>query len=126
MYPFSLHDALPIYVGSSMQNLKSCLAAGYGFSFGFTVKSSFEDPHGVGRDGIMRKPGYFERTLGGHAVYCVGYDDTFKTREKELGAYLVRNSWGPSWGPFGGYFWFPYSCMDSDLTDEFFSPRLAA
>ena len=39
--------------------------------------------------------------LGGHAVAIVGYDD-----KKQ--AFLVRNSWGRTWGLLG-YTWYPYS-----------------
>ena len=113
-------------IGSSLNNLKACIAAGYSFAFGFTVKSSFVDKNkGPAHDGIMRKPGFFERTLGGHCVAAVEYDDSFVTHEKHPGAVLIRNSWGTSWGPLGGYFYMPYNCIDSDLADEFFSPRLA-
>ena len=121
------HIVMSYYdIGSSLNNLKRCIADGYGFSFGVTIKSSFEDPHGVAKTGIMKKPGYFERTLGGHAIYAGAYDDHFKTHERKPGAFKIRNSWGPDWGPFHGWFWIPYDVIDSDLCDEFFSPRLAA
>ncbi len=112
-------------VGSSLNNLKRCIAAGYGFSFGFQVKESFEDPDGVTKDGIMRKGGFFDRTLGGHAVFAMAYDDNFKTHQRHDGAFKIRNSWSTSWGPLGGSFWMPYSIIESDLCDEFFSPRRA-
>lgn len=38
---------------------------------------------------------------GGHAVSIVGYDDA-------KAAWLVRNSWGPTWGD-GGYGWVSYN-----------------
>ncbi|MBW2672567.1 MAG: hypothetical protein JRD89_04010 [Deltaproteobacteria bacterium] len=40
------------------------------------------------------------RILGGHAVALVGYSD-------ERQAFLLRNSWGTSWGD-NGYAWLPY------------------
>lgn len=47
-----------------------------------------------------------------HAVTIVGWDDTFSaSRFASMpagdGAWLVRNSWGASWGD-GGYFWVSY------------------
>ena len=41
------------------------------------------------------------KALGGHAVTIVGYDDA-------AGAWIVRNSWGESWGE-GGYFRIKYA-----------------
>ena len=47
-----------------------------------------------------------------HAVDIVGWDNSyaasnFATRPPGNGAFLVRNSWGGSWGD-GGYFWVSY------------------
>jgi C1A family cysteine protease len=41
-----------------------------------------------------------ESSLGGHAVLVVGYN-------KKTERFLVKNSWGPSWGQ-GGYFTLPF------------------
>lgn len=64
----------------------------------------------VYEDFIYYTGGVYEHTtgkqLGGHAVTLMGYDD------KE-GAFLVRNSWGPSWGE-QGYFRIKYE-EDSDI-----------
>jgi C1A family cysteine protease len=57
-----------------------------------------------------------ERTLGGHAVLAVGYDDKAKR-------FTVRNSWGPGWG-IKGYFTIPYAYLASrDLADDFWTIR---
>jgi Papain family cysteine protease len=43
---------------------------------------------------------------GGHCIVIVGYDDA-------RGAWLIRNSWGPSWG-MSGYCWFGYGQCNMD------------
>ena len=54
--------------------MKSCLASGYPFVFGFSVYESFESPV-VAKTGVVPMPAGTEKTLGGHAVLAVGYDD---------------------------------------------------
>ena len=96
--------------------MKSCLADGYPFVFGFTVYSAFEGAE-VAKTGILKMPNKKkEEVVGGHAVLCVGYDDKMKS-------VLVRNSWGASWG-LKGYFWMPYAYIsDSKLASDFWTIR---
>ncbi|HEY4149109.1 MAG TPA: C1 family peptidase [Chitinophagaceae bacterium] len=95
--------------------LKGCLGEGYPFVFGFTVYESFMTA-AVAKSGVMPMPAASEKTVGGHAVMGVGYDD-----KKQ--AFLIRNSWGPGWG-VKGYFWMPYAYItNSSLCDDFWTIR---
>lgn len=82
--------------------MRSCLADGYPFAFGFTAYESFESAT-VARTGKVPMPGSAERMLGGHAVLAVGYDDAKRI-------FLVRNSWGAGWGR-AGYCLMPYEYL---------------
>lgn len=100
---------------TKLDELKSCLAAGFPFVFGFTVYDGFESDE-VAKSGVLNMPGPNEQTQGGHCVCCVGYDDATKR-------FLVRNSWGPEWGQ-NGHFTMPYEYMtSSDLADDFWTIR---
>jgi C1A family cysteine protease len=96
-----------------INELKSCLASGSPFVFGFTVYEGFESD-AVAKSGILQMPGKDEKMVGGHAVLAVGYDDLKK-------AFLVRNSWGDTWG-LKGYFYMPYDYITStNLADDFWT-----
>ena len=85
-----------------LNQLKGCLFSGYPFVFGFTVYASFESPQ-VAQTGHAPMPAPGEQVIGGHAVMAVGYDDSNQW-------FIVRNSWGESWG-MEGYFTLPYSYL---------------
>ncbi len=114
------HEALNHQVLSylrilTLNEMKACLAEGYPFVFGFTVYESFEsDP--VARTGQVNLPRPGERSVGGHAVLAVGFNDSTKR-------FLVRNSWGTDWG-MNGYFTMPYQYLaDGNLADDFWTIR---
>lgn len=113
-------------VDQTETSLKTVLNSGYPIVFGFYVFQSFENKD-VANTGIMPVPNTdTEMLLGGHCVVIVGYDDSKK-------AFLIRNSWGNSWGcdydynptngatlPNGGYFLMPYSCvLDKNISTDF-------
>jgi C1A family cysteine protease len=87
-----------------LAQLQASLAAGKPFVFGFTVYSSFESDQ-VAETGIVPMPRLFESAVGGHAVLAVGYCNATQR-------FIVRNSWGASWG-MAGYFAMPYAYVTS-------------
>lgn len=103
-------------LAQDVTQMKTCLAQGYPFVFGFTVYQSFESDE-VAHTGIAQMPGTDETALGGHAVMAAGYDDASQR-------FLVRNSWGSSWG-IGGYFTLPYAYLTNpNLAADFWTIRL--
>ena len=70
----------------------------------------------VARSGAVPVPGHRDAFVGGHAVLAVGYDDVRRQ-------FIVRNSWGRTWG-LRGYFHLPYAFMASAaLTWDFWTMR---
>jgi C1A family cysteine protease len=97
----------------TLDRLRGCLASGYPFVFGFTVYESFESEQ-VATSGVLNLPSPSEHVVGGHAVMCVGYDDSAKQ-------FIVRNSWGPKWGQ-AGYYLMPYDYLtNTNLADDFWT-----
>ena len=100
-----LHKALQYQaVKHNIEQFKLCLLHGYPVSFGFVVFESFESKE-TATSGIMSMPKKDEKELGGHAVALVGYDDDKK-------CFIVRNSWGTTWGD-KGYFYMPYEFIQN-------------
>lgn len=97
----------------TLNEMFNCLADGFPFVFGFTVYESFESLR-VAQTGIVPMPKKTEKTLGGHAVMAVGYDQKQKR-------FIVRNSWGTQWGQ-EGYFTMPYAYLET-LADDFWTIR---
>lgn len=96
--------------------IKTSLAQGFPVVFGFSVYDSFETAD-VADTGVVKMPSAEESLIGGHAVVLVGYDDT-------QNVFIVRNSWGETWGD-GGYCYMPYEyILDRDLAADFWTIRL--
>ncbi len=118
--PLRCYDVATLYsqvtykrIDQDLDLMRQALAAGDPFVFGFTVYQAFEsDIVAQTGDAMMPEPG--ENKLGGHAVLAAGYDDV-KQR------FIVRNSWGLSWG-LNGYFTIPYSyLLDPMLASDFWT-----
>lgn len=97
------------------QQLRSCLAEGHPFVFGFTVYPELDSDE-VAKTGILPMPNPRNAPIGGHAVICVGYDDNHRR-------FIVRNSWGENWA-LNGYYFMPYEyLLRSDLASDFWTIR---
>jgi len=101
-----------------LNQLKGCLASCYPFVFGFSVYESFESPQ-VAQTGHAPMPAPAEKSIGGHAVMAVGYDDSQNW-------FIVRNSWGVGWG-MEGYFTLPYAyLLEQNLASDFWTIRVVS
>lgn len=96
-------------VSQDHTNIRTALADGDPVVMGFSVYESFESA-AVAASGKVPLPKSSEQLLGGHCVLIVGYDKT---------GYIVRNSWGASWG-MKGYFHVPFDYFEnSQLASDF-------
>jgi len=97
-----------------VEDFNGCIDAlsnGYPVVIGFYVYDSFMSST-VARTGKMPYPNTKrEKLLGGHAVLLVGYDKTKKV-------FIVRNSWGTSWGD-KGYFYMPFNVVKPDMSSDY-------
>jgi len=108
---------------TSLYELKSCLAEGYPFMFGFTVYRSCLTKK-VTATGKIPFPSWWDKirgSIGGHAILAVGYDDNMSIGNYK-GALLIRNSWGTGWGE-QGYGWLPYNYIKTGLANDFWTVR---
>ena len=97
-------------LNQNLSQLRGCLASGFPFAFGFSVFGGWynQDPHPV----TIPVPSADDTLVGGHAVLCIGYDNS-----KNL--FKIRNSWGSEVGD-QGYFYMPYAYVtDPNLANDF-------
>jgi C1A family cysteine protease len=102
-------------LGSCTANaLVACYEYLHPIVVGIQVYESFESLE-VAKTGQVPMPSSIphknDKCLGGHAVCIVGYDDAHAS-------FIMRNSWGASWGD-KGYFYLPYAyILDQTLTSD--------
>lgn len=107
----------------SLKNIKTALAKGVPVMMSFQVLKDVDEWFVTAdrqiKTGYLLTSGTFtsdQTVVGGHSVLLVGYDDDYLNQ----GAFLVRNSWGPSWGQ-NGHFWYQYdAALYPDISTEFF------
>lgn len=103
------------YALNTLADMKTCLAAGQCFVFGFNVYQFFESQE-MANTGILNMPTTEELSsgpIGGHAVMAIGYNDNTQM-------FTIKNSWGTGWGLPGnltGYFGMPYQYMLTQASD---------
>jgi len=106
-----------------LANIKLYITAGIPSMFGFTVYDSIRQ---AATTGEIPYPCKTESVLGGHAIVAMGYDDKIKIKNNNpcgietTGAFLIRNSWGTSWGD-KGYGWLPYDYVLKGLADDWWT-----
>jgi len=99
---------------NTFDQMKACLATEHPFVFGYAVYDSFYE---ADNDGIVPMPDLAtENMLGGHAVLCVGYNNSDKQ-------FICQNSWGTGWGD-KGFFYMPYEYLKNrNMSDDFWVIR---
>ncbi len=106
--PYRIHSYYSLGASTPSQtliNLKTAIASGQPFVFGFIVYDSFISDQ-MAATGIMPMPNLKTESIqGGHAVLAIGYNDSQQR-------FLIKNSWGTEWGlpasTYRGYFTMPY------------------
>jgi C1A family cysteine protease len=100
-------------VRTDLTDMRACLANRQPFTFGFQVHETFKSRL-VKHTGVVPIPTHLDKTLGGHAMLVVGYFEDSRH-------FIVRNSWGSSWGD-RGYCYIPYHyLMEPDLAWDFWT-----
>jgi C1A family cysteine protease len=121
------HDPLGAGVARKavVASVKKYLVAGVPSMFGFWGYGSFASGD---KPGYIPLPSDQEIAAGpqwGHAIVAVGYDDALKITNtasgaSTKGAFLIRNSWGTTWGD-NGYGWMPYDYALKNVAMDFWS-----
>lgn len=94
--------------------IKRALQAQHPIVFGVTVDQDFMN---VSSSGLVSMPKAKRVNVGGHCMVIVGYDDNKRH-------WIVRNSWGKTWGS-SGYCYVPYAYLDASDANDFWVPVLS-
>ncbi|MEV6554816.1 C1 family peptidase [Nocardia sp. NPDC051756] len=105
---YKLSGAQDLDSGDRVTNIKNAISAGLPVPIGFEVRQSFMN---LSKSNSRYNPSRNERTVGGHEVTIVGYDQNGVT---------IQNSWGASWGD-SGFFTAPWSFITGGDVDEIHS-----
>ena len=116
-------DPLNISREALLIKIKKYLVAGLPSMFGFSVYPSIEQANTTGKIPFpCRGEG---GPIGGHAIDAIGFNDKLEIKNSNCdnptkGAFLIRNSWGSSWGD-GGYGWLPYEYVLNGLAVDWWT-----
>jgi len=105
---FLVEDTMSVDV--NLNEWKQALADGHPIIFGLKLFESFDSQR---KPGLVPSPSKKEsarETHSGHAMLCVGYSDKDKV-------FIVRNSWGESWGD-EGYCYIPYDYLMNEKYND--------
>lgn len=98
-------------LNQNFDDMYHVLSSGFPFAVGIVVYPGLESDSAA-KTGNVPMPHFWEKSLGGHAIACVGWDDTKQH-------WIMRNSWGADWGDHG-YFTLPKAyLLDSNLASDF-------
>lgn len=106
-------DKKPNTVDEVHKAIKISLSKGLPLIFGSTVYQGI-----FTCNGSIPFPSAGEAVAGGHAMVICGYSDSYSCIGTiRPGAFLIRNSWGTSWGE-SGYGWLPYEYLFAGLMSD--------
>lgn len=117
VYNSALKGKIHFYASVNLTNLdqiKLALSHGLVVVMGFDVPKYFESEEMD--DGGILDLAHTNKIIGGHCVAIVGHDDEEQT-------FLVRNSWGTTWG-INGYFKMGYDFATSNHCSDGWVIRL--